>query len=80
MVGVIEDKGRFPGRMKLAGAGGGTSGSPPDFVGIEKSSISLFRTIPVLGDSIIAPKYPLIVLVIETAFLSESIIDKWLVP
>lgn len=56
MVGAIEDKGRFPGRMKLAGAGGGTSWSPMDFMGIEKSSISLFRTIPVLGDSISAPK------------------------
>lgn len=55
-MGVIEDKGRFPGRMKLAGAGGGTSKLLLDFIGIEKSSISLFRTIPVLGDSITAPK------------------------
>ena len=54
MVGDIEDKGRFPGRMKLAGAGGGTSGW--GFMGIEKSSIWLFRTIPVLGDSFVAPK------------------------
>jgi len=56
MVGVIEDRGRFPGRMKLAGAGGGTVRLPLDFMGIEKSSISLFRTIPVLGDNINAPK------------------------
>lgn len=55
-MGLIEDKGRFPGRMKLAGVGGGTSGPPSDFTGIEKSSISLFRTIPVLGDNINAPK------------------------
>lgn len=53
-MGDIEDKGRFPGRMKLAGAGGGTSGWT--FMGIEKSSIWLFRTMPVLGDSFIAPK------------------------
>ena len=66
----MDDKGRFPGRMKLAGAGGGLSESLKDFNGIEKSSISLFRTIPVLGDSISAPKKAFIVLVIETQFLS----------
>lgn len=56
MVGDIEDNGRFPGLMKLAGAGGGTFRSPLGFAGIVKSSIWLFRMIPVLGDRITAPK------------------------
>lgn len=52
--GVMEDSGRFPGAMKLAGAGGRWSGV--HFAGTEKSSISLFSTMPVDGDSTLAPK------------------------
>lgn len=68
----MDDNGLFPGIMKLAGEGGGTS-LLETFTGIEKSSISLFSTIPVLGERIFAPKYPFIVVVMETAFLSKSI-------
>lgn len=50
----MDDNGLFPGAIKLAGAGRGTS--PETFAGIEKSSISLFNTIPVLGDSTREPK------------------------
>lgn len=73
MVGAMDDKGLFPGLMKLAGAGGGVFLSP--FEGIEKSSISLLRIIPVLGDNIFAPKYAFTVLVMETAFRSQSTMD-----
>jgi hypothetical protein len=69
IVGVMDDNGLFPGRMELGGAGGGTS---PLFMGMENSSISLFRSIPVLGDSIFEPKYAFTVLVMETAFRSIS--------
>lgn len=78
MVGVIDDSGRFPGTMKFAGGGG--AAPPVVLIGMEKSSISLLRTIPVVGDIICAPKYEFTVLVIETAFLSLSIMDRWLVP
>jgi hypothetical protein len=75
IVGDMDDNGLFPGTMKLAGAGGGTS-FETFFIGMEKSSISLFNTIPVLGERIFAPKYPFTVVVMETAFLSKSIILK----
>lgn len=54
MVGVMEDKGRLPGRMKLAGLGG----TPKKLVvfGEEKSSISLFMMMPVCSDMNPAPK------------------------
>ena len=54
MVGVIEDNGRLPGTMKLAGLGG----TPKALVtsGDEKSSISSFRMIPVCSDVNPAPK------------------------
>ena len=78
IVGVIEDKGLLPGRTKLGGAGGGVF--PELLLGMEKSSISLLRTIPVLGDSIFEPKYAFTVLVIDTAFRLLSTMDTWLVP
>ena len=74
----MEDNGLFPGRIKLAGAGGGRSAET--FLGIEKSSISLFRTIPVLGDRNSEPKYEFTVAVMDTAFRSWSMIERWLVP
>lgn len=74
----MDDNGLFPGMMKLVGAGGGTS--LETFIGIEKSSISLFSTIPVLGETIFEPKYPFTVLVMEIAFLSASTMLTWLVP
>lgn len=46
MVGLMDDNGRFNGRIKLAGAGGRFVSFP----GTEKSSISLLRSMPVLGD------------------------------
>lgn len=52
--GVIEDKGRLCGLIKLLGAGGSLSGVIS--VGIEKSSISLLRMIPVDGDNTPPPK------------------------
>ena len=70
IVGVMDDNGRFPGTMKLAGAGGGTS--LETFLGMEKSSISLFSTIPVLGERIFAPKYAFTVVVMEMALRSRS--------
>jgi len=55
MSGVMEERGRLPGAMKFAGAGGSCPGVR--FVaGTEKSSISLFSTMPVDGDSTLAPK------------------------
>lgn len=78
MVGVMDDKGLLPGLIKLDGAGGLTPAEA--FLGIEKSSISLFKTIPVLGESIREPKYEFMVLVMDTAFRFVSTTDKWLVP
>ena len=54
MVGVMDDRGRLPGRMKLAGLGG----TPKKFVvlGDEKSSISLFMMTPVCSEMNPAPK------------------------
>jgi len=78
MMGVMEDRGRFPGCMKFAGAGGSCSGLFS--VGVEKSSISLLRTIPVEADSTPAPNTEFTVVVIDTAFLSASTMQKWLVP
>jgi len=74
IVGDMDDSGRFPGMMKLEGAGGGTS--LETFLGMEKSSISLFSTIPVLGERIFEPKYAFTVVVMEMAFLSRSITHK----
>ena len=54
IVGDIEDNGLLLGLMKFAGAGGSMSGEIS--VGVEKSSISLFNTMPVEGESIRAPK------------------------
>ena len=67
MIGDMDDNGLFPGLIKLAGAGG--RDPVATFPGIEKSSISLFNTIPVLGDIIFEPKYELTVVVIDTALL-----------
>ena len=78
MVGVMEERGRFKGLTKLAGAGGGEFSDA--FAGMEKSSISLLSRMPVRGERISEPKYALTVLVIETAFRSLSMMDKWLVP
>jgi hypothetical protein len=78
MVGVMEERGRFMGLTKLAGAGGGEFSVV--FAGMEKSSISLLSRMPVRGEWISDPKYELTVLVIETAFRSLSTMDKWLVP
>jgi len=75
IVGDMDDNGLFPGTTKLAGAGGRTS-LETFFIGMEKSSISLLSTIPVLGESIVAPKYEFTVVVMETAFLSKSIMLK----
>jgi len=75
IVGVIEDNGRFPASTKLAGGGGGDPGVEL-LRGVEKSSISLLRTIPVDVERILAPKYPFIVVVIDTAFLSLSTTER----
>ena len=54
MVGVMEESGRFPGAMKLAGEGG----TPKEFTipGVEKSSISLLNMMPVLLPRTLDPK------------------------
>jgi hypothetical protein len=54
MVGVMDDSGRLPGLMKLAGLGG----TPKKLVvlGDEKSSISLFIMMPVCSEIHPAPK------------------------
>lgn len=48
-MGVMEDKGLLFGAIKLVGAGGSLSRDMS--VGIEKSSISLLRMMPVRGES-----------------------------
>jgi hypothetical protein len=60
IVGVMDDKGRLPGLMKLAGLGG----TPKKFVvlGDEKSSISLFMMMPVCSEMNPAPKLKKIIL------------------
>ena len=75
IVGVIDDNGLFPGWMKLAGEGGDVLSS-----GTEKSSISLFRMMPVAGDMNLDPKYALTVVVMETALRCPSTMEMWLVP
>lgn len=73
ITGVIDDNGLLKGRIKLAGAGGLF---PVELLpGMEKSSISLLRTIPVLGDKSCAPKYELTVVVMETAFRRLSTME-----
>jgi hypothetical protein len=77
-VGAMEERGRFKGLTKLAGAGGGEFSDA--FAGMEKSSISLLSRTPVRGERISDPKYAFTVLVIDTAFRSLSTMDRWLVP
>jgi hypothetical protein len=80
IVGVMEESGRLPGAMKFAGAGGRLSGGGVPSAGTEKSSIWLFTTMPVDGDSRCAPKRWFSVVVIATAFRSPSTTHRWLVP
>lgn len=54
MVGEMEDRGRFPGLMKLEADG--TYPKALTVLGIEKSFISLFMMIPVSGTSRWEPK------------------------
>lgn len=63
MTGAIEDKGRFPGRIKFAGLGM----YPKAFVvfGMLKSFISLFMMTPVSGTMSLLPKSRLTVVVRE---------------
>lgn len=70
----MEDNGLLFGSMKFVGAGGRSSGVFS--VGTEKSPISLLSTIPVEGDRTPAPKTKFTVVVIDTAFLSESTMEK----
>ena len=58
MEGAMEESGRFPGRIKLAGLGG----TPNMLVmlGDEKSDISSFITMPVCSDTKPAPKLQMI--------------------
>jgi len=42
IIGAMDDNGLFPGLIKFDGAGGGRSAET--FIGMEKSSISLFRS------------------------------------
>ena len=53
MTGQVDDNGLFPGRMKFVGDGG----TPNAFVtlGELKSSISLLKIMPVLGDILMEP-------------------------
>lgn len=53
MLGHIEDSGRLPGLIKLAGDG--RNPTPLAFPGLEKSSISLFKMIPVLFERTVPP-------------------------
>ena len=52
--GQVEDKGLFPGLMKLFGEGG--TSNPLVILGLLKSSISLLNKIPVCGDMTTDPK------------------------
>lgn len=74
IIGVMEERGLLFGWIKFAGAGG--SLSEDISVGIEKSPISLLRTIPVEGERMPAPKCPFTVVVNDTAFLSSSTMQK----
>jgi hypothetical protein len=60
----MEDKGRFPGRMKFASDGA----SPKKFwvSGMEKSSISLLRRMPVEGETTLEPNPVFMVVVRAT--------------
>lgn len=78
IIGVMEERGLLFGWIKFVGAGGSLSGDI--FVDIEKSPIWLLRTIPVEGERTPAPKCPFTVVVKDTAFLSASTMQKWLVP
>ena len=62
--------------MASEGSNPYTLGTP----GIEKSSISLFSSRPVLFEMSLDPNPVLIVMVMDTAFSSASIMDRWLVP
>ncbi len=80
MVGVMLERGRFPGAMALEPR----VSTRPKALGskgrIEKSSISLFRMIPVPGTVIPEPNRRLMVWVIATAFPSASVTERWVVP
>ena len=54
MVGHVDERGIFPGLMKLFGEGG--MPKPEVMLGEEKSSISSFMMIPVFGDMNTEPK------------------------
>ena len=74
IIGVIEDWGRFNGVMKLTSE----AAIPYEFVvfGVEKSSISSFKTIWVEGDIMPLPNQKLIVLVADTASVLTEIISE----
>ena len=73
----MDDKGRLKGSIKLLGAGGEAPGS---LVGTEKSSISLFNTMPVDLDMNFAPNLSFTVVVKDTTLRSSSTTLKWQVP
>ena len=78
MKGLIDESGRLPGLMKFAGDGLKPKGFFP--FGNEKSFISLFMMIPVMGSISRDPKRRLTVLVSETAMPKASAVDTCEVP
>ena len=69
----MEDNGRLPGLMKLAGEG--IKPKALDLLGTEKSSISLFMMRPVSGIMSCDPNTRLSVLVKETAIPEASAVE-----
>ena len=74
----MDERGRLPGRMKLAGEG--TKPKALVEFGMEKSFISLFMMMPVSGTMRREPKVRLMVLVEEMARPEASAVDMWDVP
>ena len=78
MTGLMDESGRLPGRMKLAGEG--TKPKELFALGVEKSSISLFMMMPVSGTMRREPKVRLMVLVEEMARPEASAVEICEVP
>ncbi len=78
MVGDIDERGRFPGRMKLEGEG--MKPKKLEELGIEKSFISLFMMTPVESTINCEPNKVLMVVVKLIAMPEASATTIWDVP
>ena len=78
MTGAAEERGRLPPAIKLASEGG----KPNELLakGMEKSSTSLFRMIPVTGHIFLQPHSKFTVEVALTTIPSRSLVVRCVVP